>query len=357
LRDLPIDRLTMEAAATIASETGAVPVAATLDDLGNSTRLSLVADSAWADDPGTTFPIVIDPSLGGPYLDTYVESGYSTDWSTRAYLLIGTFTGLGVHRTFMTWDTTSLVGKDVTSATLNIWEYWSSQCSPRSWYVYTANPVTGYIYWGTRPTIFGYAVTESTLTTGHTSCPTVQNAAVDITNHAKYWSHLSGGYQGLAIVSGSESDITYWKRFYSSEASSLQPSISYTYNSYPDVPSSVTVDGQLMTANRESSVARPVVSAVVTDPDGGQVRALFTVRQDGVVIIDSLPGSLVDSGGESTVTLPYGLVSNGTYTIEVTATDTRLIGDAVSPTFTFTGPEGSAREIPAGDDRETGAAS
>jgi len=354
---VPIGGVQLERMATIASETGSVPVAATLEDLGNRTRVSLAADAEWVDDPGTTFPIVIDPSLGGPYWDTYVESGYTTDWSLRTYLLIGTYTGLGAHRTFMTWNTTSLVGKDITSARLNIYMYWSSQCNPRSWYVYTANPVTSYIRWETQPTIYGYAVTGSTLTTGHTSCPAVQNAYVDITDHAKYWSHLSGGYRGLAIVSGSESDITYWKRFYSSNASSHQPSISYTYNTEPNVPSGVTVDDLALTEDRTSSVTRPEVSAVVTDPDGGEVRALFTILQGGVVIIDSLPGTVVASGQVSSATLPYGLSSNAAYTIEVRATDTRLIGDAVSPTYTFTGPEGSVREIPAGDDDETGVAS
>jgi hypothetical protein len=99
------------------------------------------------------------------------------------------------------------------------------------------------------------------------------------------------------------------------------------------------------------------VSAVVTDPDGDQVQALFTVKVGGVTVVDSLPGSTVSSGGTSTATLPYVLGAGVPYSLEVRAKDARLMGDVTAPTATFTGPATTVDDIPATDDTNTGVAS
>ncbi len=358
LAGLPIAPGAAFTAANVAADSGLEVVSTTRTVQGNHVRVGLIVPVDWVASPSTVFPIVVDPSIGTPYWDTYVKYDDGLDHSLSADLLIGTAnSGTNIFRSFLTWPTDDFVGRDITWAGMYLWEYHSWSCNETSWSVYvTADPVVQVRTWGSQPEASSWAATTLSTTVGYSSSCADAWVGVDITAHAKYWSRQAGGYQSVALYADSEGDNYYWKRFYSSNTS-LSPYLSYTYNSYPNVPTALTVDGQALTANRTSSVVRPVVSAVVSDPDGGQVRALFTVKQGSVVIVDSLPGTVVNSGQASTATLPYGLASNVTYTIVVKATDTRLIGGAASPTYTFVGPTGSVREIPAGDDGKTGAAS
>lgn len=125
----------------------------------------------------------------------------------------------------------------------------------------------------------------------------------------------------------------------------------------PLKPTAVTVggyplvDGQVVTAG----VARPDVTATVASPDGVPVWALFTVKQDGIVVMDSVPGAPADGNGVSRVTLPYALTAGGKYKIEVKAFDGHLASDVFSAPGQFAGSPGSVREIPATQDANTGA--
>jgi hypothetical protein len=130
----------------------------------------------------------------------------------------------------------------------------------------------------------------------------------------------------------------------------------------PQTPTAITVDGQPLTSDVTSSVERPILGATVTDVDGGEVWAVFTVKQDGLIIMDSVEGtrSTVSPGGSaiSTVELPYVATSGARYTVEVRAFDGHLAsGVAASDPFGFTGPPRSIREIPGDDDASTGATS
>lgn len=129
--------------------------------------------------------------------------------------------------------------------------------------------------------------------------------------------------------------------------------------SAPNVPTNVTVNGESLTATVVSSVTRPVIAATVSDPDGpagGAVWALFTITQDGIVIMDSVPGSVPETGSDvSSVTLPYGITSGVDYQVLVRAFDGHLAGDSFAPPGKFTGPPRSVRELPTPDDTNTGA--
>ncbi len=130
----------------------------------------------------------------------------------------------------------------------------------------------------------------------------------------------------------------------------------------PNTPTAITVQGQPLTANRTSSVERPTLSATVSSPDSGDVWAVFTVKQDGIVIMDSVAGSKVklSAGGTgvSSVTLPYAMTAGAHYTVEVMAFDGHFAsGVATSDPYWFTGPPRSIREIPGNNDGDTGATS
>jgi hypothetical protein len=142
-------------------------------------------------------------------------------------------------------------------------------------------------------------------------------------------------------------------------------------NAAPLVPTGVVLDDPdnplvdqwpLITVDAETNVARPTVSAEVRDPDGGQVQALFTITQDGIVIMDSVAGSwatVTPTGtGVSSVRLPYELSAGSDYKVSVVAFDGSMASSAFQPIpkFTFK-DEREFREIPSDDDHKTGATS
>lgn len=130
--------------------------------------------------------------------------------------------------------------------------------------------------------------------------------------------------------------------------------------SAPNTPTNVTVNGQALTGTVVSAVVRPVIAATVSDPDGatgGDVWALFTVKQDGIVVMDSVPGSKVQGSGVSSVMLPYAISAGVAYKVEVRAFDGHLAGDALAPPDIFKGPAKTLRELPTTGDAATGAAS
>lgn len=127
------------------------------------------------------------------------------------------------------------------------------------------------------------------------------------------------------------------------------------------VADSVTVDGQpIATASVTAGSAKPTLAATVSDPDGGSVWAMFTVKTlSGVVVMDSIPGSkqTVTAGGTyvSTVQLPYAIAAGTQYKVEVQAFDGSLASEAQRPDGDFTAPSSPVREIPGTSDTSTAA--
>jgi len=123
----------------------------------------------------------------------------------------------------------------------------------------------------------------------------------------------------------------------------------YTHGT-PQPPTNLAVDGTQLTGVVAAQSTRPTISAHVAKADGaagGQVWALFTVKQGDIVVVDSLPGSAVlGSGGVSQATLPYALPSGVEYTVEVTAFDGYLQSASVQSGGSFTLPERQVRELP-----------
>lgn len=134
----------------------------------------------------------------------------------------------------------------------------------------------------------------------------------------------------------------------------------YTYG-IPQPPTNVAVDGTPLSSFTDVRSTRPTISANVAKADGqagGQVWALFTVKQGDIVVVDSLPGTAVlGSGGVSQATLPYALPSGVEYTVEVTAFDGHLQSTSVQSTGSFTLPGRQVRELPTVGDTNVEAAS
>ncbi len=135
------------------------------------TDVVLTPDAAWLSDPATQFPVTIDPQeTWGASFDTFVQTGYVDDQSGSTELKLGFVDdgGSWVARSFLTWPTSRLAGKQVTAATLYLWETHSWSCTAANWQVWTTGQASTATRWTSQPSwLFQEAISNQTK--GYTS--------------------------------------------------------------------------------------------------------------------------------------------------------------------------------------------
>ncbi|MEQ4724744.1 DNRLRE domain-containing protein [Nonomuraea sp. B19D2] len=297
--------------------------------------LVLTPDPAFLNDPATTYPVTVDPSLNlGQVFDTFVQEGYGTDQSGADELKIGNNGSGQVARSFITWKTPGLAGKKIISATLKLWNYHSWSCNARSWEVWSANKASTASRWPGPALVKEYA--SSSQTKGHGSGCADGWVTANVTSLAQYWADQGYKESGMGLRATSESDEYAWKRFNSGNASSHVPVISVTYNSYPSTPVSTWLAPYSDYGGvRWTNTLTPQLRNHVRDPDGGNVRGKFDLYQGSTMLIDDLYGAYVASNGFSGANVPAGKLATGkTYTIRSWAHDGSLTSKAYQ-TATF----------------------
>ncbi|WP_425953486.1 hypothetical protein [Xylanimonas sp. McL0601] len=354
------------AAAPVAADPAQVPVATgvAVTDHGRVAALNLtVPDAAGAGvaaapgartvaemlaDPDMLFPVVVDPTVDLSFtFDAFVESDFSSDQSASGELRVGTYDGTHVARSYLNVDAPPIKGKVVSKATLKLWQFWSYSCTATSWEVWSAYTASTDTRWTSQPGL-GSKFSSSTDTRGHDAgCPAA-TSSVDVTSLVKAWSGDSGqGVRGMMLRATSETDPYGWKKFSSGNAATGKPTLTVTYNSYPNTPGSggnlsyhtwyPDTSGTLYVKN-----VRPKLFQPVTDPDGGDVRATWTVHSGtttaGTAFWSNMNGTMGASGGTSTATPSTSwapLVDGATYTAEVWANDGTLLSTASRKLWTF----------------------
>ncbi|MGN9844982.1 DNRLRE domain-containing protein [Nonomuraea sp. H19] len=302
----------------------------------SSNDLVLTPDPAFLNDPATTYPVTVDPSLNlGQVFDTFVQEGYGTDQSGSTELKIGNNGSGQVARSFITWKTPGIAGKKILSATLKLWNYHSWSCDARSWDVWSADRATTASRWPGPHSAAKYA--SSSQTKGYGSGCADGWVTANVTSLVQHYATQGWKESGMGLRAANESDEYAWKRFHSGNASSKVPVISVTYNSYPSTPVSTwTSPWTDYNGTRWTNTLTPQLRNHVRDPDGGNVRGLFDVYAGSTLLIDNLYGAYVASNGFSGANVPAGKLANGkTYTIRSWANDGSLTSKAYQ-TATFT---------------------
>ncbi|MGY1750717.1 DNRLRE domain-containing protein [Modestobacter sp. SYSU DS0511] len=117
------------------SSTGGPLVMRSVDVQVADESLLLRPDSAFLRHPETVYPVTIDPAGQlGLFEDTYVQSNIRIDQQfLKPDLLVGAAPNSGgqVNRSLLRFWVDEAEHRVVTSATLALWENWSSSCSPR----------------------------------------------------------------------------------------------------------------------------------------------------------------------------------------------------------------------------------
>lgn len=243
--------------------------------------LVIAPDPAWFADAGRVFPITVDPTWAQlttyTSFDTVVQSDVTTDQSASAELKLGTFNGGAVKaRSYLNFPIAPFKNKDIRSATLNLWETWSSSCTASKFVVryseiastatrWTNQPATGTADWG-----------SATVAKGHdSSCPGGK-VSIPITELVQGWSSYTRTTTAVLLAAANESDSLSWKRFHSSDGA-YDPNIVITYNRPPGTPAAPTLYSGVAyappggTTSIYTPYLRPWTNTRATDPDGNDV--------------------------------------------------------------------------------------
>ncbi|MEV5847796.1 DNRLRE domain-containing protein [Streptomyces sp. NPDC051985] len=268
-----------------------------------------------------TYPVTVDPtSTLAVTTDTWVQTpDYTDSQVSSAELKSGTYdSGTDVARSYLKFDVSAFKGKHITDTNLALYSYYSSTCST-SGSGTVVRRVTGSwdsssVTWSTKPagTTTGQAI--NTAAKGYSSSCPAGTMNFDIDDIVQAWADGTANY-GLMIRGTDETDSTTWRRFrsanYASGDNSVEPHLTVTYNSYPQVPSSQAIAPSQVNAyngKRYVTSLTPALSAKVTDPDGSSTKGQFEITADPAYADTTYSytgtSASVSSGSTAKLTIP-----------------------------------------------------
>lgn len=297
-----------------ADEPVPVPVAAALEGTGSDRTLVLRPDAQYLADPERVYPVTVDPTVVLTATgDTWVQSLLNTSSQyTSPELRVGTNNlGLAKARSYVNFDVSAVEsGAEVVDAEVAMTNFAAGSCSGsqiRLSRVTSAWSLTD-VTWGTQPTTTTTGASATDTAFGATACSGEGVVAFDATQIAQAWVDGTANH-GVQFKADQEGQNASWRKYQSLENgdTAKAPKLTITYNQRPATPTSVTAAPGTGGWSRSQG---PEISAVVTDPDGGQVASYVEIR-DGSSTVWSGTSTLVPSGGTATVTVPAGTLSEG----------------------------------------------
>lgn len=306
------------------------PVRTDVVNRGGRVELTLTPDLGWLRSESTVYPVTVDPTVDpvGTTFDTYVRETVSTDQNQKNDLQVGLLatTPTELTRSFLTWDTTVLAGKQITASTVSFWNFWSDTCTPRPWEIWTTGTSTYTTTFTNQPEWFTKEAT-STSTHGSFECSDAW-ATIDGKSFFQRAATANKTRAGMGIRATDETDTSGFKQFRSREGASpsQDPKASVTYNSWPTVQSRSTVPSTSCVTGTDRPLANtltPQLKATVSDADGTAMTVTFewwAMNADRPVA--SVSFNSVASGATAAATVPAGdFVDGGIYRWRVKAAD------------------------------------
>ncbi|MFY1697400.1 hypothetical protein [Solwaraspora sp. WMMA2101] len=318
------------------------PIDTTVTARPDGVDLRLRPDTDWLDAPDTVYPVTLDPTVNplSTTFDGYVQEGVTTDRSGTTDLQIGLLATSPptITRSFVTWNAAVLAGKQINSATVYFWNWWSHSCTPKAWEVWSTGAASTATRWTNQPQWLHHEAT-STMTKGYNaSC---DDGWLTISGTAFFQRAATAGASQahMGIRATDETDVATFKQFRSREhtTSAHVPYASVTYNAWPTVTarSTVPVTACVTGSGRPLvDTLTPQLRASVADGDGTAMSVEFewwmvgaSARLGGQTVAN------VASGATASVTVPAGaFLDGGRYQWRVRAND-GVAGSAVWSSF------------------------
>lgn len=290
--------------------------------------VELAGLGAFLENPDLVYPVTVDPALTlNPLSDNYVRDDTGAVYWSSTELLVGTYDG-GVTRarSYIRFRNTQWAGKQITAATLKIYETWSYSCNSRNVYLYPAkaNIPTSWS-WAKQPTLETTISDSVSAAKGYSSaCGAgwVSINAKDVTTYLAAHPEIEGTVSTIA-VRASETDSYGWKRFTSTNGTN-KPVLSVTYNNVPTKPTQpVVTPGQFVGGVQYATSLMPTFSALASDGDKDTLRYHFGFYADAAATVpyQDLCSVYVFDSGTATCSPTFYLADNTTYYVKVFADD------------------------------------
>lgn len=313
-----------------------------VDHGGGDIDLEVTPDAEFLADPGTEYPVTVDPSTSalGNTFDTYVQQGETTDLGAETELDFGnpgTTNPDGTPRTartLMTWNTEPFADALVSSAGVQLYNFHSgaTDCKPQSWTVWNTGAGSSASRWTKQPEwMQQYA--SSTQTAGYpTGCADTADGWIkaDVTDLVKVWASgkQTRGHMGVRATTD---DTKGWKRVNSRNATANQPKLTVNYNFRPGDGTAQQAGAPFKSYAGVWAVnsTTPTLRDKFADADGDKVNGTFQVYDaatnkpittpagDGAIV-----SADVDPGEWASVKVPAGqLVDGRTYKFRTNSYD------------------------------------
>ena len=280
--------------------------------------LVITPDRGYLQDPGTVFPVTIDPSTNlTPYRDTQVLSGYPNTAYDGSTTLGTGWVGSGAARSLIRFPTSSFAHKNVTSASVKVWQNWSNagSCTSSQLVARDTNYVWSGATWNTQPTIGSTNLGAVNTSGDPTSCPTgVGTKTIPITAAAQAWAAQTISlYESVALMSDESPSANRGKGFDSAEGAH-PPVLAVSYYTTPVTPSVSPTNGATI------DTLAPTFKATASGGDAGAtLTTTFTLTDASAATVASHTAtSPAKTSTNLTWAIPGDLLRpNSSYTLAV----------------------------------------
>ncbi|MEH0577820.1 LamG domain-containing protein [Streptomyces sp. B21-108] len=264
--------------------------------------LTLKPDRSFLDNPDTTYPVVLDPQTTSASL-----AGWTTVWSSAtgtSFWKTSHALGVGYDawvdnkkaRSFYQFDTHTLGGKKILSATFTALEVWSANCTAKAVQLWRTGAISSSTKWSAQPSWAAQVDSVNAAKGYSSSCPG-GNVSFDATSAVSYTAGQSSATTTLGLQAASETDAVAWKQFAS--PSDTKPTLSVTFVSKPSLPTGVKTSSPSLacaTSRGTAAVIRdttPTVTAAPKSADGSQatLRPNFELYRYDANVGDPLVGA------------------------------------------------------------------
>ncbi len=328
--------------------TNVVPVDTTVGaSAGATTKLTLSPDEDYLADPGTVYPVTVDPTFTNYASgDTWVSKPEAGNQVPSPELRVGTpDTGTTKYRSFINFDYAVgqlqekiSNGREVgslvqfRSASLVMRNFASLSCAGSPIRVSAVNEAWGgnTITWANQPLAGRNPVDYSPAAGYDAGGCGATDAAWDVSATVRDW--VAGGFNdGFRVMAADETVNKGYRRYRSANYETypgLSPHLNITYNVLPGESSyvgwspitSYTPAGGATTWYTNSKT--PTFSGSAPDPDGDTIGLLFRVGKAATPTTEetSCQGPAVPQSSSTSCTIPKQL-PDGTYTVRAKAGD------------------------------------
>ncbi|MGA5703845.1 VCBS repeat-containing protein [Peterkaempfera bronchialis] len=254
------------------------------------TTLKITPDRSLLTDPDTRYPVYIDPAVAGKkqaWTRVYRKYPDTSFWGDDTVARVGYENETnGLSRSFFLMDTSKFQGTDrqVISSNFRIKNTWSWSCTKRPVELWWTGKISSASTWNKQPSWTQKLDTVNGAKGWSGDCP-AGNLEFDTTGIAKTALSNKASSITLGLRATDESDTYAWKKFDASSAV-----FSTEYNSIPNAP---TNPDTYPVSTRNSAGCGDTapygligntdvfLTAKVSDPDGGAVKARFNLWATG----------------------------------------------------------------------------